>query len=314
MAAAAVLSSPGSGRYLAAARGVEAGAVLACADRPYSSSPARRMCGGCLAPAAGRCRCRRCGSLFCGAGCRRRHRDEPHGQALCTARRACAVLPDPPSPADSGPFVLLTSAAARLWRESTAAVKAAAGPVSSRWRGKARARRRLLRAVDGGTPVLLPPRRRRRNPRTAALGSLCVTAPESAEYLSQCRRLLLAYHAAQRRLGERCLPSLRRPLLGMLLVRLATALRSNAFAADGCLLLYPGRPSYFNHSCAPTAVRVHCGLLGVRFVATEAAELHQPLTISYLGKEGEEMPTATRQQILRVKYGFECRCRRCVEP
>ena len=144
--------------------------------------------------------------------------------------------------------------------------------------------------------------------------------------LSELRRLRLACDCVFRR--TRGLPCgvgrlLRRaagPWAAHLVVRVACALRSNAFAVAGGgggggggggegFALYPVA-SLLNHSCAPNLARARVGpgLRSAAFVALRDVEAGEELQISYVCVS---RPGARRRAALRAAYGFDCCCERC---
>ena len=94
--------------------------------------------------------------------------------------------------------------------------------------------------------------------------------------------------------------------------RLLGAAQLNAFELQtsrgltlSCLL--PGDASCFNHSCEPN-VLVSCGPTHeVSFVAGEELLPGDEACISYIDGASPD-----RHEVLLYKYGFECRCRKCL--
>jgi len=73
--------------------------------------------------------------------------------------------------------------------------------------------------------------------------------------------------------------------------------------------LLPGLASCFNHSCEPN-VLVSCGEAArASFVVGEPIAAGEELCISYVDLA---LSRGERQELLLHKYGFECRCPRCV--
>ena len=99
----------------------------------------------------------------------------------------------------------------------------------------------------------------------------------------------------------------------LLLVHLACALRSNAFAVGKEIVVYP-EAALFNHSCMPNVGRLQCGgkdgggVVSARFVALRDIAVGEELCISYCSPGGS---TAQRQGKLRAEYGFSCQCALC---
>ncbi|ETN44820.1 uncharacterized protein HMPREF1541_09695 [Cyphellophora europaea CBS 101466] len=92
--------------------------------------------------------------------------------------------------------------------------------------------------------------------------------------------------------------------------------KANAFALDiggtSHLALFP-EPSRFNHDCAPNAMyRVDSLSLlhEVHIVSGGKVDVGQELTISYLDPF---LSVRERHDYLLEAFGFECRCRRCLE-
>lgn len=76
-------------------------------------------------------------------------------------------------------------------------------------------------------------------------------------------------------------------------------------------------PSIVNHSCAPNMLRVdrtnlETRLLECRFVAMRNINIGDQLTISYDPRMPKWELPHTRRAFLSERYGFFCRCRKCV--
>lgn len=73
--------------------------------------------------------------------------------------------------------------------------------------------------------------------------------------------------------------------------------------------------SLVNHSCEPNLAATHIYISGQKPVQTFAAlrDIHpgEELTHSYVD---QLQPTSMRQEQLNSRYGFNCRCRRCLSP
>lgn len=92
---------------------------------------------------------------------------------------------------------------------------------------------------------------------------------------------------------------------------LLRALRTNAVALpDGGQALY-SISCRANHSCQPNAA-LHPGMDGVmRLTALRTIHAGEEVNVSYIG-EAELLRNTSRRQELLKRWGFECRCPRCV--
>ncbi|GMH66777.1 hypothetical protein TrST_g7484 [Triparma strigata] len=104
-------------------------------------------------------------------------------------------------------------------------------------------------------------------------------------------------------------------------VRLLSKFRANNFGVLSDLQNVVGgavfeKGAILNHSCSPNCVLVY------ERPEEEGEEMMQKIIVISDVKEGEELchsyvelcqPTAERKRHLKVSYGFECSCRRCVE-
>ena len=104
-------------------------------------------------------------------------------------------------------------------------------------------------------------------------------------------------------------------------VRLLSKFRANNFGVLSDLQNVVGGAVFetgaiLNHSCSPNCVLVY------ERPEEEGEEMMQKIIVISDVKEGEELchsyvelcqPTAERKRHLKVSYGFECSCRRCVE-
>lgn len=75
--------------------------------------------------------------------------------------------------------------------------------------------------------------------------------------------------------------------------------------------LYP-EASYFNHSCSPNIAKKRVGAVW-EFRALRDIEEGEQCCITYLGGDEEDLTMAARRARLRVHWGFQCMCERCLQ-
>ncbi len=75
--------------------------------------------------------------------------------------------------------------------------------------------------------------------------------------------------------------------------------------------LYPGA-SYFNHSCRPNIGKKRVGATW-DFRTLKDIAVDEQCCITYLGGDEEDMTLTERRSRLKLYWGFECACERCME-